>query len=98
MDIESGKTLRTFDIPYVCALCYHESTDSLLVGRCLERTDSGYFKPGSRVLEQYCATTGGFVSLLATGLHWPRDMSFTATGELALADIITVKVFQIQVI
>ena len=39
IDIESGSGLKTIDIPYAVAICYHEATDSLFVGRCLEGTD-----------------------------------------------------------
>ena len=96
IDIESGRGLKTLDIPFAAALCYHETTDSLLVSRSLERTDGGYAKPGSGVLEQYCATTGGFVCRLNTELYSPQDMTFTSSGELVLADFKTVEVFKIQ--
>ena len=98
LDIESGGKLNAFNIPNATALCYHDSTDSLLVGRCLgwEDPKRGIPKSGSGVLEQYCATTGGFVGRLATGLYTPHDMTFTPSGELVLADAKTVKVFKIQ--
>ena len=96
MDIESGRELKTFDIPYAVALCYHETTDSFLVGRCAETTERGYAKAGSGVLEQYCATTGGFVCRLASGLYNPQEMTFTSSGELVIADCKTVKIFKIE--
>ena len=96
MDIESGRELNTVDIPNAKVLCYHEATDSLVVGRCLERIDDRYAKPGSGVLQQYCATTGGLVGRLATGLPAPQDMAWTPSGYLVLADYKTVKVFKIQ--
>ena len=39
IDIESGGKLNTLFIPNATALCYHDSTDTLLVGRCLEWED-----------------------------------------------------------
>ena len=98
MDIESGRELKTFAIPYVRSLCYHTATDSLLVGRCLEWEDLNRVipKPGSSVLEQYCATTGGLLGRLASGLYFPQDMTFTSSGNLVLADYKTVKVFKVK--
>ena len=97
IDIESGDEFSTFDIPNATALYYHDSTDSLLVGRCLEWEDPkrGIPKPGSGVLEQYCATTGGIVGRIATGLYAPHDLTSTPTGELVLADQKTIKIFKI---
>ena len=97
IDVEVGKELEMIDIPYAQALCYHEKTDCLIVGRCEDRDKDGFAKPGSGVLEQYCATTSVLVERLATKLHRPQYTTFTPSGQLVLADTKTVKIFKIQV-
>ena len=96
VDLETGKIVASFDIPLACAIGYHRPTDSFLIGRCTERTARGFARPGTGVLEQYCAVTGKLIRRVAGVLYNPQDVVFVSDGLLAVADVETVRIYKLN--
>ncbi|XP_072034986.1 uncharacterized protein [Amphiura filiformis] len=89
LDFQSGEKIQQLAIPKVTAICLDERSGSLLLGR-----NDG--TQGSGVIEQYCMTTGQFVTQLASGLYAALGMTLTDDDNLIVADMISVKVFSIK--
>ncbi len=89
IDFQSGEKLQQLDIPKVTAICIDERSGSILLGR-----NDG--TQGSGVIEQYCMTTGRFVTQLASGLCAALGMTLTDDDRLIVADMLSVKVYSIK--
>ena len=98
INIESGNVARKFAATYAHALCYHEESDCLFVAGCSKVSEDCDLQPNTGVIEQYCATTGRYVGRLVTNLYAPRDMCFTPSGYLAVADFKTVKLYEVHLV
>ena len=94
-NLTSGEVVQSYDIPNALALCYHDATDSILVGRCKKLlSDKSLPLFGMGEIEQYCCTTGSMVGkCVDVKLDCPWDMVLTQSGELAVADLWTAKIF-----
>ena len=96
IDINSGATIRTFDIPNIKGMQYHRETDCILVARYLEDTNEGMPMAGTGVIEQYCSMSGRLIACLADGLSCPQNITFTHDNMLAVADYRTIKLFSLS--
>ena len=96
MDIVSGQETLSIDIPGVLGICYDEQTECLLTTRCEPHSKPGKIRLNTGVIEQYSYTTGKLVACLEQGLYHPRGMTLTADGNLIVADVKTVKIYEIK--
>ena len=96
ISLQSGQTIRTFDIPNAKGICYHKESDCILVGRYLHVTEDGTPMAGTGVVEQYCCTSGRFVACIADHLCCPQNIIITQDGLLAVADYKTIKIYKIN--
>ena len=88
IDMKSKQEISTLDINNASAICYHEQSDTLLVGRCLGRDTIGELD-GNGVTEQYCPTSGRLVVRLCgtqNGPSSPLDMVLTFDNKLIVSD------------
>ena len=102
IDIKSKQTVSTLEIENANAICFHEKSDTLLVGRCLKRQEDGNnidVDGSTGVIEQYCLSTGTLVARIferRDGAHsYPQDIILTHDGRLIVADLDVVRVFDI---
>ena len=107
IDLTSKQVVKTLEIHNACAICYHEQSDSMLVGRCLSRDKEGNPNRESGVIEQYCPTTGRMVARISEpdsrnfdGTTYspssPQDMVLTNESKLIAADEWVVRVYDIS--
>ena len=83
------------NIPEAIGMCYDPDTGCILVVRN-ERIEPGSVKGNTGVIEQYHSTTGELIAVLAEGLHHPFNLAFISREILAVADKMTVKLFQVR--
>ena len=100
IDLTSKQEVKTLEIHNASAICYHEQSESILVGRCLTRNKEGIPDTTTGVIEQYCPTTGRSVALISgtyRGGYYgsPHDMVLTNDSELISADENVVRVYDI---
>ena len=88
IDFETGQALWSLDIPWPLSVCYEHKSSTLLIAGNAQ-------KQGKCTIEQYCSTTGRLISRLATGLWNPLAMTVTYDNKLFVADLKTVKVYEI---
>ena len=89
IDFKTGQALWSLDTVFPLGICYECKSNTLLIaGNSKER--------GKHVIEQYCSTTGRLISRLATGLFNPLAMTVTHDNRLLVADVKTVKVYEIH--
>ena len=107
IDLTSKYVVRSLEIHNACAICYHEQSESILVGRCLRRNEKGDLDYLTGVIEQYCPTTGNMVTWLSEpGVREtegsicpyssPQDMVLTNDDKLIVADGVVVRVYDIS--
>ena len=104
IDLTSKQVVRTLEIHNACAICYHEQSDSMFVGRCLSRNKQGIPDKKTGVIEQYCPTTGNMVARISDvreaevstyPYSSPQDMVLSHS-ELIVADEWVVRVYDIS--
>ena len=93
IDLDSGVTIRAFDIPNTKGIQYHKQTDCILVARYLHETDDGMPMAGTGVIEQYCSLSGRLIDCVAEGLCCPQNMTITHDNMLAVADYRNIKLY-----
>ena len=89
IDFVTGQTLWTSDMVAPLGICYEPKSNTILVAG-----GSKYAK--ECVIEQYCSTTGRLIARLASGLYLPHGMTVTHDSKLVVADMKTVKIYNIQ--
>ena len=100
IDLTSKQVVKILEIHNAAAICYHEQSESILVGRCLARNKEGTPDNTTGVIEQYCPTTGRMVALISethADDHYgsPHDMFLTNDNKLISADEYVVRVYNI---
>ena len=99
IDMKSKQVVHTLDIDNAYAICYHEQSHTLLVGRCLKRDRDGFLDGRTGAIEQYCPITGRLVARIFEHRNGtcssPQDMVLTHDSELIVADYFAVRVFDI---
>ena len=99
IDMKSKQVVNTLDIDNVYAICYHEQSHTLLVGRCLKRDKDGVLDGRTGAIEQYCPTTGSLVARIfehpSGPCSSPQNMVLAHDSKLIVADYFAVRVFDI---
>ena len=93
IDFVTGQTLWTLDMVSPLGICYEQKSNTLLVahGSREKGNNLGHF-----VIDQYCSVTGHLISCLASGLRNPIAMTILPDSTLAVADLKSVKIYNIQ--
>ena len=99
IDLETKQLVNILDIENANALCFHEQSDTLMVGRCLKREKDGNLDGSTGVIEQYSPTTGKFVARVfentSGSLSMPQDMVFTNDNRLIVGDFFVVRIYDV---
>ena len=90
IDFVTGQILWRVDMECPFGICYEQKLNTLLVA-------GGSNKPGQREIHQYSSKSGRLIyAPTVSGLYEPQAMTTTHDNQLLVADLQTVKVYQIE--